>query len=101
MFLKAKNENINFNLKNKIVKAVNLILRGYIYFGRYALCDEIYTYSKTFLGLVMKTTTTNFREKCFENVISELHKKALVLSLLADKDYEYFYDFKFFGVFIL
>ena len=30
MFLKAWNKNIIFNLKNKIVKAWNLILRGYI-----------------------------------------------------------------------
>ena len=34
-----------------------------------------------------------FRENCFENVVSEIHKAGLVLSLKADKYYECFYDF--------
>ena len=35
----------------------------------------------------------NVEGKLFENVVSEIHKIELVLSLLADKDYECFYGF--------
>ena len=43
MFLKAENENKNFNLKNKIRKAWKFDFK-WVYFGRYALYDAIYTY---------------------------------------------------------
>ena len=41
MFLKAYNENQEFNLKTQIGNASNLDFHG-INFGRYARCDAIY-----------------------------------------------------------
>ena len=57
-----------------------------VYFGRYAICDAIYTWFQTSLSLKQKTKNI-FRENCFENVVSDLWKKKVYVStkLLLEK----------------
>ena len=51
----------------------NLDFHG-VNFGRYALCDTIFTCFQTFWSFEQRTKKM-FRENCFENVVSEIYQK--------------------------
>ena len=73
MFLKASNENINLNLKNKIGKAWNLISRGYIL----AVTHFVTQFTHILRHFIVQYKKQNkfFWENCFGNMVSEIHKK--------------------------
>ena len=61
---------MNFNLKNKIGKAKNLILRGYILADTHFVtqCTHVSRHPR----VKIRKQKQFFKENCFENVVSDL-----------------------------